>query len=113
MALLLFNKPYLVLCQFSGQADRSTLADFIPIKDVYPAGRLDSDSEGLMLLTDDGALQHAISHPEHKQPKTYLVQVEGAVSLSALQRLREGVDLGNFRTRPAEVKQVESPPWLW
>ncbi len=113
MALLLFNKPYLVLCQFSGQADRSTLADFIPIKDVYPAGRLDSDSEGLMLLTDDGALQHAISHPEHKQPKTYLVQVEGAVSLSALQRLREGVDLGHFRTRSAEVKQVESPPWLW
>ncbi len=113
MALILFNKPYLVLSQFSAQEGRSTLADYVPIPAVYPAGRLDADSEGLILLTDDGKLQHAISHPQRKQPKTYLVQVEGTTDKVLLDRLRCGVDLGDFTTQPCLVKQVMPPAWLW
>ena len=113
MALILFNKPYLVLCQFSAQAGRATLADFVTTPGVYPAGRLDADSEGLMLLTDDGRLQHAISHPDRKQPKTYLVQVEGAPDRTAIARLCAGIDLGDFTTLPCHAVQVLPPVWLW
>ena len=113
MALVLFNKPYLVLCQFSAQAGRSTLADYVTMPDVYPAGRLDADSEGLMLLTDDGILQHAISHPERKQPKTYLVQVDGEPDRRAIERLGAGIDLGDFTTLPCRAAQVLPPAWLW
>ncbi|GAA4025360.1 pseudouridine synthase [Actimicrobium antarcticum] len=113
MALILFNKPYLVLCQFSPQAGRATLADHLRIPDIYPAGRLDADSEGLMLLTDNGKLQHDISHPTHKQPKTYLVQIEGVPDETALNALRAGVDLGDFRTQPCKAMEVGAPDWLW
>ncbi len=113
MALILFNKPYLVLCQFSAQQGRATLADYVTVPAVYPAGRLDADSEGLMLLTDDGKLQHAISHPQRKQPKTYLVQVEGNPETALLDRLRGGVDLGDFTTLPCIATQVLPPVWLW
>ena len=77
MSLILFNKPFQVLCQFSREDERATLADYLDIPNIYPAGRLDADSEGLMLLTDDGKLQHKIAHPDHKEAKTYLVQLEG------------------------------------
>ena len=113
MALILFNKPYLVLCQFSPQAGRRTLADHLTIPGVYPAGRLDADSEGLMLLTDDGRLQHDISDPTHKQPKTYLVQIEGIADSAALHQLRTGVFLGDFTSQPAKVVEVAAPAWLW
>lgn len=113
MPLILFNKPYQVMCQFSSHATRETLADYLNIPNIYPAGRLDADSEGLLLLTDDGRLQHDISHPTHKQPKTYLVQVEGTPDTTALARLRGPLDLGDFVTRPCQVKQVLSPEWLW
>lgn len=83
--LVLFNKPFNTLCQFTAEANDSCLADFIDIKEVYPAGRLDKDSEGLLLLTNDGQLQHQISHPSHKQSKTYYVQVEGNIDDKALE----------------------------
>ena len=112
--LIAFNKPYGVLCQFTdrSQPPRPTLAGFGLPADVYPAGRLDHDSEGLLLLTDDGRLAHRITDPRHKQPKTYLVQVEGSPSPGQLQRLREGVVLNDGPTRPAEVEAVDAPP-LW
>ena len=110
--LLLFNKPYGVLCQFSGEG-RPTLADYIEVKDVYPAGRLDTDSEGLLVLTDDGRLQNRISHPHHKLPKTYLAQVEGVPTEETLERLRRGVTLNDGRTLPAKVRSVSSPAGLW
>ncbi len=113
MALLLFNKPFKVLCQFSGAPGQATLADFITLAGVYPAGRLDADSEGLMLLTDEGALQHRISHPEHKAPKTYLVQVEGTPDAPSLARLQAPLDLGDFTTLPCRAFQVAEPGWLW
>lgn len=113
MPLILFNKPYLVLCQFSGQDGRQTLADYLKIPNIYPAGRLDADSEGLMLLTDDGKLQHAIAHPDHKEEKTYLVQVEGEADASALARLRAPLDLGDFVTQPARAVRIAEPDWLW
>ena len=111
--LLLFNKPFNVLCQFSPEGARATLKDYIDVPAVYPAGRLDADSEGLLVLTDDGALQHRIADPRHKAPKTYLAQVEGAVTPAAIAALCAGVDLGDFRTRPAQVRAVDEPHWLW
>lgn len=111
--LILLNKPYGVVCQFSGGDGRPTLKACVPLPDVYPAGRLDTDSEGLLLLTDDGALQHRIADPGHKLPKTYLVQVEGEPDEAALGGLRAGLDLGDFVTRPCEARRVDEPDWLW
>ncbi|HEX5352799.1 MAG TPA: pseudouridine synthase [Rhodanobacteraceae bacterium] len=114
--LILFNKPFNVLCQFTdhGGQPRRTLAEFHLPPNVYPAGRLDFDSEGLLLLTDEGALAHRITDPRHKWPKTYLVQVEGTPDRSALQRLRDGVELKDGMTRPADVRALQrAPDWLW
>lgn len=111
--LILFNKPYGVICQFSPDGKHPTLKDFIPIPDVYPAGRLDTDSEGLLILTDDGALQQRISDPRHKWPKTYWVQVEGIPDQNALDRLERGVDLGDCVTRPAQARLIPDPSGLW
>ncbi|HVA55917.1 MAG TPA: pseudouridine synthase [Gammaproteobacteria bacterium] len=113
MATLLFNKPYDVICQFSGGGIHHTLADFIPVKGVYPAGRLDTDSEGLVVLTDDGRLQSRISHPRHKLSKMYWVQVEGIPSEGDLERLRVGVLLNDGPTLPAEVQLISEPQNLW
>lgn len=113
MTLILFNKPYGVMCQFSPHPTRATLANFIDTPGVYPAGRLDADSEGLMLLTDDGALQARISHPDSKKPKTYIAQVEGIPTPEALERLRSPLDLGDFVTRPCHASEIEAPGWLW
>lgn len=111
--LIAFNKPYGVLCKFTPEPGRSTLADHIRIPRVHPAGRLDHDSEGLLLLTDDGPLQARITEPRHKLPKVYWAQVEGLVTDEALARLRQGVDLGDFTTRPAEAQRIDEPPGLW
>lgn len=110
--VVLFNKPYGVLTQFTDRAGRRTLADFIDLPGVYPAGRLDFDSEGLVVLTDDGALQHRITDPRHKLPKRYLVQVEGVAAEAALARLRTGVLLRDGMTAPAEARVI-APPALW
>lgn len=117
--LILFNKPFNVVCQFSahvlpdGSTGHPTLKDFIPIPNVYAAGRLDTDSEGLLILTDDGALQHRLSHPKHKEMKTYWVQVEGAPTQADLMPLLKGVDLGDFITQPAQVRIMDEPEGLW
>jgi 23S rRNA pseudouridine2457 synthase len=111
--LILFNKPYGVICQFSAHEQHPTLKDYIPVPDVYAAGRLDTDSEGLLILTDDGAMQHRLSHPKHKELKTYWAQVEGVPDEPALARLRAGVDLGDFVTRPAQIRLIEEPQGLW
>ena len=113
MPLILFNKPFNVLCQFSAQDGRQTLADYIKVPGVYPAGRLDADSEGLMLLTDDGKLQHQIAHPDHKEAKTYLVQVDGLIDAAALARLQAPIDLGDFVTKPCKALRIAAPDWLW
>lgn len=113
--LILFNKPYGVLSQFTDrgmETSRQTLSDFIDLPGVYPAGRLDRDSEGLMLLTDDGKLQARISDPKYKMPKTYLAQVEGEADEAALERLRQGVRLKDGMTRPAEAERIVEPD-LW
>ncbi len=110
---LLFNKPFRVLSQFSPEADKQTLADYIDLPGVYAAGRLDFDSEGLMLLTDDGALQARVSNPRYKMPKTYLAQVEGIPDRAALESLALGVELKDGRTRPARVTLIDQPGWLW
>jgi 23S rRNA pseudouridine2457 synthase len=111
--ILLFNKPYGVICQFSRDGMHPTLADYIAVPDVYPAGRLDTDSEGLLLLTDDGRLQHRITDPRHKLAKTYWVQVEGVPDEAALQQLRQGVMLKDGMTLPAEVRLIAAPAGLW
>jgi 23S rRNA pseudouridine2457 synthase len=111
--VLLFNKPYGVICQFSPDGIHPTLADFITAADFYPAGRLDTDSEGLLLLTDDGKLQHRITDPRHKLPKTYWVQVEGVPDEAALERLRNGVLLKDGLTLPARANTMQEPVGLW
>jgi 23S rRNA pseudouridine2457 synthase len=110
---LLFNKPFQVMSQFSPSGDKRTLADFIDVAGVYPAGRLDYDSEGLMLLTDDGALQARIANPRYRRVKSYLAQVEGIPDGAALRRLSAGVELKDGPTRRARVEAVTEPDWLW
>lgn len=110
--IVLFNKPFDVLCQFTDETGRSTLADYLPIPGVYAAGRLDRDSEGLVVLTDDGRLQHRVADPRHKLPKSYWVQVEGEPDDAALARLRAGVMLKDGMTAPAEVERI-APPQIW
>ncbi|MEZ4681191.1 MAG: pseudouridine synthase [Caldilineaceae bacterium] len=110
--LLLFNKPYQVLTKFTDQDGRATLADYITVPNVYPAGRLDHDSEGLLVLTNAGWLQALISEPRHKLPKTYWVQVEGIPTQTALDQLARGVQLKDGLTAPARVR-VMSPPTIW
>jgi 23S rRNA pseudouridine2457 synthase len=109
---LAFNKPYGILPCFTDAQGRPTLADFVTVPEVYAAGRLDLDSEGLMVLTSDGELAHHITDPEHKLPKVYLAQVERSPTDEALERLRQGVLLNGKRTRPAEVELVPEPPSL-
>lgn len=111
--IVLFNKPFNVVCQFSPHEKHATLKDFIPIPNIYAAGRLDTDSEGLLILTDDGVLQHRLSHPKHKETKTYWAQVEGAPIDDDLKPLRIGVDLGDFVTQPAQVSIIEEPHGIW
>ncbi len=111
--LIAFNKPFGVVCKFRPEPGRRTLADFIQQPGVYPAGRLDTDSEGLLLLTDDGGLQARISDPRHKLEKTYWSQVEGVPDEAALAALRKGVDLGDFVTRPAGARRIDEPADLW
>ncbi|HRD64526.1 MAG TPA: pseudouridine synthase [Candidatus Competibacter sp.] len=111
--LVLFNKPYGVLSQFTDASERPTLADHLPVPGVYVAGRLDRDSEGLLALTDDGALQARISHPRHKQPKTYWAQVEGVPDEADLESLRQGVELSDGRTLPADAQRIAEPAQLW
>jgi 23S rRNA pseudouridine2457 synthase len=111
--ILLFNKPYGVLSQFTAEDGHPGLATYIDVPGVYAAGRLDMDSEGLLILTDDGALQHRLADPRHKQPKTYWAQVEGAPSEADLAPLREPMDLGDFITRPAQARIIAEPAGLW
>jgi 23S rRNA pseudouridine2457 synthase len=106
---LIFYKPYGVLSQFTDAEGRSTLKDYIPVSGVYAAGRLDYDSEGLLLLTDDGGLIHRMTDPKHHLPKTYLAQVEGVVTDEALQRLEQGVEIQGWRTQPCQAMVVEAP----
>jgi len=111
--LIAFNKPFNVLCQFTNGAGRHTLAEFVTVKNIYPAGRLDYDSEGLLLLTDEGKLQQRIADPRHRTKKTYLAQVERIPDDKALALLRRGVKLGDGMTAPADARLVEEPDWLW
>jgi len=113
MTTLRFNKPFQVLTQFTDHEQRQTLADFIQIPNVYAAGRLDRDSEGLLLLTDDGALQHRIAHPDHKLAKTYWVQVDGDIDAQAIQTLQRGVMLKDGMTKPAKARLINEPANLW
>lgn len=111
--VVLFNKPFRVLSQFTDNEGRATLADYIPHKGVYAAGRLDYDSEGLVVLTNSGRLQHIITDPLGKLPKTYIVQVEGAPDEAALEKLRRGVLLNDGMTGPARARLIEEPPFIW
>ena len=112
MSLILLNKPYGVISQFSEHEKHVSLAEYITEKGFYPAGRLDHDSEGLLILTDEGKIQHCLSHPEHKQPKTYWVQVDGEISDAALSELEKGVTLKDGLTLPAKAKKIIEPD-LW
>jgi 23S rRNA pseudouridine2457 synthase len=114
--LLALNKPFNVLCQFTDRSEpkRRTLAEFVKQVDVYPAGRLDYDSEGLLLLTDDGAIAHRLTDPKHKTEKTYMVQLEGEPDSAQLQQLRQSVLLNDGPTLPARVRRLSNvPDWLW
>lgn len=111
--IILFNKPFGVLTQFTDSEGRKTLADYIDDKSVYAAGRLDKDSEGLLVLTDDGKLQHRIAHPKQKMSKTYWVQVEGEPEELNLEKLREGIELKDGMTKPAKVRRIDEPYLLW
>lgn len=112
-SILLLNKPYGVICQFSPSGDKPTLKQYVDRPGMYPAGRLDTDSEGLVILTGDGALQHRITDPRHKLPKTYFVQVEGAPEEADLDPIRSGIRLPDYRARPAQISIVDEPGWLW
>lgn len=111
--VILLNKPYGVLCQFTPDAGRACLKDYVPVPGVYPAGRLDSDSEGLLVLTGDGALQARIAEPRRKLAKTYWAQVEGVPEVPALEQLCAGLDLGDFVTRPCVARRIDEPAGLW
>jgi pseudouridine synthase len=112
MPTLALFKPYGVLCRFTDRAGRPTLADYVDVPGVYPAGRLDKDSEGLLLLTDDGRLANLITHPRHKLPKVYLAQVENLPGAEALARLRTGVEIKGVKTRPAQAELLAAEPAL-
>jgi len=112
MSLILFNKPYGVISQFREHEKHPSLAEYIPEKNFYPAGRLDHDSEGLLILTDEGNIQHCLSHPKHKLPKTYWVQVDGDITDEALSQLEKGVSLKDGKTLPATAKKIAEPE-LW
>ncbi|MBX2824538.1 MAG: pseudouridine synthase [Gammaproteobacteria bacterium] len=113
MKLLLFNKPFDVLCQFTDQDNRTTLAHYIDLPGYYAAGRLDRDTEGLLVLTNNGKLQQQIAHPGFKQPKCYLAQVDGSVNAEAIALLSRGVVLKDGKTAPARVQLATEPDWLW
>jgi len=114
--IVLFNKPFNTLCQFTGESGDSTLADFLKIPGVYAAGRLDKDSEGLLILTNNGGIQHKLSHPKFKKWKTYWVQVEGEITKDAIALLKSGVELKDGRTKPAKARELlpeQGPESLW
>ena len=113
MTLIALNKPFGVICQFSPDGKHKTLKDYINLPNVYPAGRLDTDSEGLLLLTDNGALQHKITHPKRHIAKTYLAQVEGVATDNHLALFRQGIELKEFKTKPAITQIISEPQWLW
>lgn len=112
-SITLLNKPFNVLCQFTDQDGRQTLADYVKQPGIYAAGRLDKDSEGLLLLTDNGPLNALITHPQNKMWKTYVVQVEGAPNQQLIDQLCQGVLLKDGMTKPAKVRLIEQPNWLW
>jgi 23S rRNA pseudouridine2457 synthase len=111
--LIAFNKPFGVACKFSPEPGRKTLADYIDVRSIYPAGRLDTDSEGVLLLTDDGLLQARIAEPKHKVAKMYWAQVEGSPTQTAIDQLRSGVNIADFTTQPASANLIEEPQALW
>lgn len=111
--LILLNKPFNVQCKFTDEQNRPTLKDFCTVPDVYAAGRLDADSEGLLVLSDTGWLQNLIAHPQFKLPKTYIVQVEGSITEDAIVQLCKGVVLKDGLTKPAECTLIDEPLWLW
>ena len=109
--IVAFNKPFGVICQFSGKGD--TLTNYINIPNIYPVGRLDKDSEGLVILTDDGKLQNKISNPKYNKPKIYIVQVEGEITQQAINELKAGVILKDGLSKPASINKIQKPDWLW